>query len=119
MVVSLKKTGLVLLVLFLLFGVLPIVEEIELRLRYEDIKKNLWLTRIVLGEYFDQCGNYPTTEEGLRLLLKPNSCYKNAILKEDALKNGHGIEFVYISDGKQFRLISLKKGGYLEFNNIK
>lgn len=119
MVVNFKKIGIVVLVLFLLFGILPIVEEIRWQLRRGDVKKNFIGTKIALDIYFDLCGKYPTTEEGLKLLLKPSSCYKNAVLKEDALKNGHGIEFVYVSDGKQFRLISLNKEGYLETDTSK
>lgn len=119
MAVNFKKIGIIVLILFLLFGLFPIVEEIRFQISRGGVKKNFIGAKIALDLYFDRCGKYPTTEEGLKLLLKPNDCYKKAVLNEGDLKNGHGIEFLYISDGKQFRLISLNKEGYLETDTNK
>lgn len=119
MVFNLKKVSILLFVLVLLFLIEPFLVESFFWSKYTEAKINFSKVKIVLHEYYNQCGKYPTTEEGLKLLIKASSCYKNAVIKEDALKNGHGIEFVYVSDGKQFRLISLNKEGYLETDTSK
>ncbi|MEQ1723986.1 MAG: type II secretion system protein GspG [Pseudobdellovibrio sp.] len=89
--------------------ILPVVEEIALRSKSYELRKNFKEVQIVLNEYKKQCGKYPTSEQGLKWLTTRHDCYKDGLLIIDYLKNGYDKEFVYVFDGNNFRLISLGK----------
>ena len=69
-----------------------------------------------LTTYFRACGRYPTTDQGLKLLRKnDSSCNYVAaekIIKNDFI-NGAKNPFIYISDGKSFKLLSIPHEYYL------
>ncbi|MCF6330919.1 MAG: type II secretion system protein GspG [Sulfurimonas sp.] len=90
--------------------------------------KNIYNT--MLDSFKIDNGMYPSTEEGLLLLIKntdeekyPNYA-KSGYLKDPKIpKDSWGSEFIYINDEGSIELISLgadrKEGGKDEFSDIK
>jgi len=72
-----------------------------------------------LDMYKMQHGSYPTTQEGLEVLVKDDSYFKDAKLPKDAW----GMPFIYINSDEGVELISLgadkKEGGKGEAADIK
>ena len=76
------------------------------------IRANDYYCKLVA--YRDNCGSFPTTEQGLMALVKspvtPPLCPRYPpvpfVVKAEPPKDGFGEAFAYESDGKEFRLLS-------------
>ena len=73
---------------------------------YETMKVGMHGLRDQLSEYFDECGHYPTTEQGLGLLYNKTSDDR---CKDETAERSRYSDIRYISNGKSYEMESLRK----------
>lgn len=109
---NLKYFLISILAVALAFYLYATISEIIFVSKAHESKKSYRTAIIILYAYKEQCGKYPTTEQGLTWLTKRHECYAGELLKNEYLKNSYNKEYIYFSDGNNFRLISLGEDGF-------
>lgn len=80
-------------------------ESTSYKTEHSILKKEIFRISKNLKNYFDKCGQYPTTENGIENL---TTCkVEKADVQNHVLKNEFGYVIVYKSDGNEYQLINI------------